>query len=78
MRLTAAQALVRFLAQQYVERDGVEQRFFAGCFGIFGHGNVAGIGEALYESPELLPYHQARSEQGMVHTAVGFARHAHL
>ena len=74
MRLTAAQALVRFLAQQYVERDGVEQRFFAGCFGIFGHGNVAGIGEALYESPELLPYHQARSEQGMVHTAVGFAR----
>jgi 3D-(3,5/4)-trihydroxycyclohexane-1,2-dione acylhydrolase (decyclizing) len=74
VRLTAAQALVRFLAQQYVERDGVEQRFFAGCFGIFGHGNVAGIGEALYESPELLPYHQARSEQGMVHTAVGFAR----
>jgi 3D-(3,5/4)-trihydroxycyclohexane-1,2-dione acylhydrolase (decyclizing) len=74
VKLTAAQALVRFLAQQYVERDGVEQRFFAGCFGIFGHGNVAGIGEALYESPELLPYHQARSEQGMVHTAVGFAR----
>jgi 3D-(3,5/4)-trihydroxycyclohexane-1,2-dione acylhydrolase (decyclizing) len=74
MRLTAAQALIRFLGAQYVERDGVERRFFAGCFGIFGHGNVAGIGEALYENPELLPYHQARSEQGMVHTAAGYAR----
>ena len=74
VRLTAAQALVRFLAQQYVERDGVEHRFFAGCIGIFGHGNVAGIGQALYERPELLPYHQARSEQGMVHTAAGYAR----
>jgi len=74
VRLTAAQALVRFLAAQYVERDGVEQRFFGGCFGIFGHGNVAGIGEALYESPDLLTYYQARSEQGMVHAAVGYAR----
>src|SRR6266699_2853030 len=74
IRLTAAQTLVRFLAEQYVERDGVEHRFFGGCFGIFGHGNVAGIGEALYESPELLPYHQARSEQGMVHVAAGYAR----
>jgi 3D-(3,5/4)-trihydroxycyclohexane-1,2-dione acylhydrolase (decyclizing) len=74
MRLTAAQALVRFLAAQHVERDGVEHRFFGGCFGIFGHGNVAGIGQALYESPELLTYYQARSEQGMVHTAVGYAR----
>jgi 3D-(3,5/4)-trihydroxycyclohexane-1,2-dione acylhydrolase (decyclizing) len=74
VRLTAAQALVRFLAAQYVERDGVEHRFFGGCFGIFGHGNVAGIGEALYESPELLTYYQSRSEQGMVHTAAGYAR----
>src|SRR5881275_726889 len=73
MRLTAAQALGRLLAAQYVERDGVEHRFFGGCSGIFGHGNVAGIGEALYESPELLTYYQARSEQGMVHTAVGYA-----
>src|SRR2546422_7082260 len=72
-RLTTAQALVRFLAAQYVERDGVEHRFFGGCFGIFGHGNVAGIGEALYESPELLTYYQARNEQGMVHAAVGYA-----
>jgi 3D-(3,5/4)-trihydroxycyclohexane-1,2-dione acylhydrolase (decyclizing) len=73
-RLTAAQALIRFLAAQEVERDGVERRFFEGCFGIFGHGNVAGIGEALYEDPKLLTYHQARNEQAMVHTAVGFAR----
>src|SRR5439155_21041391 len=74
VRLTAAQALVRFLAEQHVERDGVEHPFFGGCFGIFGHGNVGGIGQALYERPDLLPYHQARSEQGMVHTAAGYAR----
>src|ERR671931_1726951 len=74
LRLTAAQALVRFLAAQYVERDGVEHRFFGGCFGIFGHGNVAGIGEALYESPELLTYYQARNEQAMVHAASAYAR----
>ncbi|MDX6513142.1 MAG: hypothetical protein QOE36_2646 [Gaiellaceae bacterium] len=74
VRLTTAQALVRFLSAQHVERDGVEHRFFGGCFGIFGHGNVAGVGEALYESPELLPYFQARNEQSMVHTAVGYAR----
>jgi 3D-(3,5/4)-trihydroxycyclohexane-1,2-dione acylhydrolase (decyclizing) len=74
VRLTAAQALVRFLAAQHVERDGVEQRFFGGCFGIFGHGNVAGIGEALYESPELLTYYQGRNEQAMVHAAAGYAR----
>ncbi|HEX4743997.1 MAG TPA: 3D-(3,5/4)-trihydroxycyclohexane-1,2-dione acylhydrolase (decyclizing) [Candidatus Limnocylindria bacterium] len=74
VRLTMAQALVRFLASQYVERDGSEQRFFAGCWGIFGHGNVAGIGQALRESAGLLTYHQAKNEQGMVHAAVGFAR----
>jgi 3D-(3,5/4)-trihydroxycyclohexane-1,2-dione acylhydrolase (decyclizing) len=74
MRLTAAQALVRFLAAQYVERDGVERRFFGGCFGIFGHGNVAGLGEALYESRELLTYFQGRNEQAMVHAAAGYAR----
>src|SRR6059036_421968 len=73
-RLTAAQALVRFLAAQHVERDGIEQRFFAGCFGIFGHGNVAGIGQALYQYPDLLTYYQARNEQAMVHAAAGFAR----
>ncbi len=74
VRLTMAQALVRFLASQYVDRDGVEQRFFGGCFGIFGHGNVAGIGQALCRHPELLTYYQARNEQSMVHTAAGYTR----
>ncbi|GAA1257126.1 3D-(3,5/4)-trihydroxycyclohexane-1,2-dione acylhydrolase (decyclizing) [Pseudonocardia aurantiaca] len=80
-RLTVAQAVVRFLANQYSERDGVEQRLVPGCFGIFGHGNVAGMGQALLEvahnstpEPGVLPYHLARNEQGMVHAAVGFAR----
>jgi 3D-(3,5/4)-trihydroxycyclohexane-1,2-dione acylhydrolase (decyclizing) len=74
VRLTAAQALVRFLAAQVVERDGVRRRFFGGCLGIFGHGNVAGIGQALFERTDLLTYIPARNEQGMVHTAVGYAR----
>jgi len=74
MRLTMAQALVRFLAAQYSERDAVEQRFIEGCFGIFGHGNVAGVGEALFEQPDLIRYYQARNEQAMVHAAVGYAR----
>jgi 3D-(3,5/4)-trihydroxycyclohexane-1,2-dione acylhydrolase (decyclizing) len=74
MRLTVAQALVRFLAAQEVERDGKRERFFAGCFGIFGHGNVAGIGQALQQYGDLLPYHQGRNEQAMVHIAAGYAR----
>jgi 3D-(3,5/4)-trihydroxycyclohexane-1,2-dione acylhydrolase (decyclizing) len=74
MRLTVAQALVRFLGVQYSERDGVERRLVAGCFGIFGHGNVAGVGQALLEDPEGMPFYHARNEQGMVHAAVGFAR----
>ena len=53
VRLTTAQALIRFLINQYVERDGQEMPFFAGCFGIFGHGNLAGIGQALQEYPQL-------------------------
>ena len=73
-RLTSAQALVRFLAAQVVERDGVRRPFFGGCFGIFGHGNVAGIGQALHERPDLLRFVPARNEQGMVHAAVGYAR----
>ncbi|WP_028938182.1 3D-(3,5/4)-trihydroxycyclohexane-1,2-dione acylhydrolase (decyclizing) [Pseudonocardia spinosispora] len=73
MRLTVAQALVRFLANQYSERDGVEQRLVPGCFGIFGHGNVAGIAQALLET-DALRYHLARNEQGMVHAAVGYAK----
>ena len=74
MRLTVAQTIVRFLAVQSVERDGHEQRFFAGCLGIFGHGNVAGLGQALLESGDDLRYYLARNEQAMVHTAVGYAR----
>jgi 3D-(3,5/4)-trihydroxycyclohexane-1,2-dione acylhydrolase (decyclizing) len=69
-----AQALVRFLAVQYAERDGVEERFFAGVFGIFGHGNVAGVGQALYEYRDVMPYHLARNEQAMVHIAAAHAR----
>ena len=74
LRLTVGQALLRFLAAQHVERDGVRRPFFAGCFGIFGHGNVAGCGQALHERPDLLPYHAARNEQAMVHAATAFAR----
>ncbi|MDX6283653.1 MAG: hypothetical protein QOH03_4724 [Kribbellaceae bacterium] len=78
VRLTVAQALVRFLSVQYSERDGVRQKLFAGCFGIFGHGNVAGLGQALLqaelEDPEALPYILARNEQAMVHSASAFAR----
>jgi 3D-(3,5/4)-trihydroxycyclohexane-1,2-dione acylhydrolase (decyclizing) len=74
MRLTVAQALIRFLSVQYSERDGVETRLVAGCFGIFGHGNVAGVGQALLESPEAMPFYHGRNEQGMVHAAVGYAR----
>jgi len=78
VRLTVAQALVRFLSVQCSERDGQRQRLFAGCFGIFGHGNVAGLGQALLQSeladPQALPYILARNEQAMVHSATAFAR----
>ncbi|MFC8170532.1 3D-(3,5/4)-trihydroxycyclohexane-1,2-dione acylhydrolase (decyclizing) [Streptomyces sp. NPDC057325] len=80
VRLTTAQALVRFLAAQYTERDGERRRLIAATWGIFGHGNVAGIGQALVESaarpgdPAAMPFHQGRSEQAMVHAAVGHAR----
>ncbi|MGW3723898.1 3D-(3,5/4)-trihydroxycyclohexane-1,2-dione acylhydrolase (decyclizing) [Streptomyces sp. NPDC000851] len=73
-RLTVAQALVRFLAAQYTERDGVRQRLIGATWGIFGHGNVAGIGQALVEYADVMPYHQGRNEQAMVHAAVGYAR----
>ncbi|MGW1501856.1 3D-(3,5/4)-trihydroxycyclohexane-1,2-dione acylhydrolase (decyclizing) [Streptomyces mirabilis] len=74
-RLTTAQALVRFLSAQYSERDGVRHRLIAGTWGIFGHGNVAGIGQALLEAGEdTMPFHQGRNEQSMVHAAVGYAR----
>ncbi len=73
-RLTVAQALVRFLAAQYTERDGVRHRLIGATWGIFGHGNVAGLGQALVEHAEVMPYHQGRNEQSMVHAAVGYAR----
>lgn len=79
VRLTVAQATIRFLANQYVERDGERAKFFAGCFGIFGHGNVAGIGQALLqaeidENEPTLRYVLGRNEQAMVHTAAAYAR----
>jgi 3D-(3,5/4)-trihydroxycyclohexane-1,2-dione acylhydrolase (decyclizing) len=83
VRMTVAQAVVEFLANQWSERDGQRQKLFAGCFGIFGHGNVAGIGQALlqHETAALdadrepgLPYVLARNEQAMVHTSVAYAK----
>ncbi|MDT0469015.1 3D-(3,5/4)-trihydroxycyclohexane-1,2-dione acylhydrolase (decyclizing) [Streptomyces gibsoniae] len=73
-RLTVAQALVRFLAAQYTERDGVRRRLIGATWGIFGHGNVAGLGQALVEYGDAMPFHQGRNEQSMVHAAVGYAR----
>lgn len=79
VRLTVAQAVVRFLARQYSERDGVQQRLVEGCFGILGHGNIGGLGQALMQmevegDTESLRYYPCRNEQAMVHTAVGFSR----
>ena len=78
VRLTVGQALVKFLIAQYSERDGREQRLFEGVFGIFGHGNVAGVGQALLqqelEDPKALPFVLVRNEQGMVHASAAFAR----
>jgi 3D-(3,5/4)-trihydroxycyclohexane-1,2-dione acylhydrolase (decyclizing) len=76
-RMTVAQAVVRFLAQQYTERDGAEQRFVRGLWGIFGHGNVSGLGQALEEVPERegLRYFRPQNEQAMVHVAAAFAKH---
>jgi 3D-(3,5/4)-trihydroxycyclohexane-1,2-dione acylhydrolase (decyclizing) len=79
IELTVAQAVVKFLARQYCERDGVQRRLVEGCFGIFGHGNIAGLGQALMQAEvegdlETLRYFQCRNEQAMVHTAVGFSR----
>jgi len=72
-RLTVSQAVIAFLQNQFVERDGREHRFFEGCLGIFGHGNVAGIGQALEQEPGF-PYYLFRNEQAMVHAAAAFAK----
>ncbi|MDT7761933.1 MAG: hypothetical protein QOC63_1353 [Mycobacterium sp.] len=83
VRLTVAQATIRFLANQYAERDGERATFFAGCFGIFGHGNVAGLGQALLQADveaaqtgtePALRYVLGRNEQAMVHSAAAYAR----
>ncbi len=73
IRLTVAQAIIRYLDNQYVKRDNRESKFFAGCIGIFGHGNVAGIGQALQQQSGFR-YYQSRNEQAMVHTAAAFAK----
>ena len=73
IRMTMAQAVINYIDNQYTERDGVEHKFIKGVFGIFGHGNVAGIGQALHQTPAM-PYYQTRNEQAMVHTAAGYAK----
>ena len=73
IRLTVAQAVIKYLNQQYVEREGKENKFFAGCFGILGHGNVAGMGQAIQQQNGL-KYYQCRNEQSMVHTAAAYAK----
>ncbi len=74
VRLTAAQAAVRYLANQYVASPAGELRYFAGVWAIFGHGNVAGLGEALHAARDVLPTYRAHSEQGMAHAAIAYAK----
>src|SRR5277367_1563566 len=74
IRLTAAQAMVRFLSAQRIEIDGRKQRLFEGVFAIFGHGNVAGVGEALFAARDTLPTYRAHNEQAMAHAAIAFAK----
>jgi len=74
IRLTMAQALVKYLQVQFSDRDGQQRRLIEGVFGIYGHGNVAGLGQALYEYGQDFPYYQPRNEQSMVHTAAAYAK----
>ena len=74
VRLTVAQALIKFLDNQYIEFDGKVTKFVEGIFGIFGHGNVLGIGQALEQDSGNLIVRQGRNEQGMAHVAIGFAK----
>lgn len=74
VRLTASQAIVRYLSRQYSERDGVRRRAIPAMLGIFGHGNVCGLGQALDEEGAELPFIQPKNEQAMVHTAIGYAK----
>jgi len=73
-RLTVGQAVVRYIAAQYTISDGVKRRFIPAAFGIFGHGNVAGLGQALDQYNDILPFVQGRNEQGLAHTAIAFAK----
>src|SRR6476660_8761585 len=77
IRLTVGQAVVQFIANQYAERDGRENRFIEGIWGIFGHGNVAGLGQGIVEfsHAEGLKFYRPQNEQAMVHTAAAFAKH---
>jgi len=77
VRLTTAQALVKFIGNQYVEFDGKKQRFFKGVFTVFGHGNVLGIGQALEQDPCGLTVYQGRNEQGMAHAAIAYSKQKH-
>jgi 3D-(3,5/4)-trihydroxycyclohexane-1,2-dione acylhydrolase (decyclizing) len=77
VRLTVGQAVVRYLQAQWSERDGVRRRVIPAVFGIFGHGNVCGLGQALEEQGADLPFHQPKNEQSMVHTAIGYAKARH-
>jgi 3D-(3,5/4)-trihydroxycyclohexane-1,2-dione acylhydrolase (decyclizing) len=74
IRLTAGQALIRYLANQYVEHDGETHPFFPGVWGIFGHGNIGGVAQAIQQYEDDFPYHLARNEQAMVHTAIAFSK----
>lgn len=74
IRLTAGQALIRYLSNQFVEHDGDEHPFFPGIWGIFGHGNIGGVAQAIQQYEDTFPYHLARNEQAMVHTAIAFAK----
>src|SRR5688500_13028151 len=73
-RLTMAQAVIEYLQNQYVERDGQRNPFFAGCWGIFGHGNVAGIGQALQHYASTFRFYQSRNEQAQVHAAIAYTK----
>ena len=74
VRLTAGQALIRYLINQHVERDGETQPFFAGIWGIFGHGNIGGLAQAIQQYEDDFPYYLGRNEQAMVHTAIAYAK----
>jgi 3D-(3,5/4)-trihydroxycyclohexane-1,2-dione acylhydrolase (decyclizing) len=78
IRLTMGQAIVKYLSVQYSEQDDERHRLIRGMFGIFGHGNVSGLAQGLYEYEKDLPYYQPCNEQSQVHTAAGYAKIVHI